>query len=637
MKNIIIGTAGHVDHGKTLLIKALTGVDTDRLQEEKKRGITIDLGFAWLDLPDGTRAGIIDVPGHERFIKNMLAGAGGVSLALLVIAADDGVMPQTREHLSILRMLDIRDGIIVVTKADLVEAEWIEAIEEEIREEVQGTFLENAPIAVVSSYTGQGIEELRALLIERIGKAEGSNASRAFRVPVDRVFSSDGFGTVITGTLIEGMLSEGDELEIYPQLLKSRARNLQVHGHTVETAYAGQRVAINLAGIKKDDVQRGSTIALPNSMQNTRLLDVRVTALKDSRRVLKNGSRLHFYHGAREGLCRFVLLGRDTLEPGEESYAQLHFAHDFAVKRGDHFILRFFSPIETVGGGVVLDANPKKHRRNDAAVLTALRVREVGSDADTVLQALLDGSPAFLPLAEIQKRLSMENEAFRAVLEELLAEGHAQRLSAKVVIAAAYKESLGRRLQKILRDYHAANPLQAGMRRDELRGRLLPGRETQLADRVFALYAEDGLIRIIDQKIALFDFTIQYTESEKRISEQIITQFRQAEFAPPSLEEIYALHPKEKALMKRVTDALIDEGILQPTAPQMLFLTESVEKAWASLAEFAREHGRITLAEFRDIIGTSRKFALSLLEYYDRLGRTRMEGDARVLARRREV
>lgn len=634
MKNTIIGTAGHVDHGKTLLIKALTGMDTDRLKEEKKRGITIDLGFAWLTMPDGERVGIVDVPGHERFVKNMLSGAGGINLALLVVAADDGVMPQTREHLDILSLLDIQQGIVVITKADLVEEEWIDIVKEDIAKAVKDTFLRDAPMVAVSSYTGQGIDALRALIFEKAQAAANHNLSRPFRVPVDRVFSVEGFGTVITGTLIEGSLSEGDEVEIYPSGLRSSIRNLQVHSQDVETAWAGQRVAVNLAGIKRDEVSRGDTIAAPRSMRNTRMLDVKIRALSEGKRTLKNGSRLHFYHGAREELCKLSLLGCDALSPGQEAYAQLRFTEEVAAKKGDRFIVRFYSPIETVGGGIVLDPSPQKHRRGDEQVRQALRVRETGSASENLLQAILDASPRFTQLAEVQKLLAMDSETFRQQLESLLAEGSVIRLSAKTAIAADFKDTLGRRLCKILRDYHAANPLQAGMRRDELRGRLMPGRELSLADKMLSLYEQEGLIVASGPKIALSDFRIEYSESEKKLRDEIGAQMLASEFTPPSPEELFAQRPKEKAAAKRVFDALLDTGVLTMVAPQMVFRAETVEKARAMVEAFAREHGQITLAQFRDMIGASRKYALALLEYFDRQGITRMENDARVLVKK---
>ncbi len=634
MKNTIIGTAGHVDHGKTLLIKALTGIDTDRLKEEKKRGITIDLGFAWLNTPDGERVGIVDVPGHERFVKNMLSGAGGINLALLVVAADDGVMPQTREHLDILSLLDIQDGIIVITKADLVEEDWIEIVKDDIAKAVKDTFLRNAPIIVVSSYTGQGIEALRTLIFEKVQVAANHNLSQPFRIPVDRVFSVEGFGTVITGTLIEGSLSEGDEVEIYPSGLRRNIRNLQVHSRDVETAWAGQRVAVNLSGTKRDEVARGNVLAAPGSMRNTLMLDVKIRALTDSKRTLRNGSRLHFYHGARESLCKLVLLGRDMLEPGGEAYAQLRFTDEVAAKKGDRFILRFYSPIETVGGGIVLDASPAKHRRSDERVRDALSVRELGSASENLLQAILDASPRFTQLAEVQKLLAMDGDTFREKLEVLIAEGSVIRLSTKTAIAVDFKDTLGRRLSKILRDYHAANPLQAGMRRDELRGRLMPGREISLADKMLALYEQEGLITVLGPKIALSGFTIEYSESEKRLLAAIEAQFAAAAFMPPSTEELLAMHLKEKTAARRVLDAMLDTGVLVMVAPQMVFRCDAVEKAWTLVETFTRENGAVTLAQFRDMIGASRKYALPLLEYFDRQGWTRMENDARVLVKK---
>ena len=351
MNHVIIGTAGHVDHGKTCLIKALTGIDTDRLAEEKKRGITIELGFANLQLPGGITAGIVDVPGHEKFIKNMLAGAGGIDIAMLIVAADEGVMPQTREHLSILSLLDIPQGVIVITKCDTVEEDWAELVKEDVAEAVKGTFLEGAPMVCVSAFTGQGLDELRDLLAEMAKKAKGKDLSRPFRLPADRVFTLGGFGTVITGTLIEGTLHEGDEIMLYPSGIMTRARSIQVHSHDVKEAYGGQRVAVNLAGVKKEDVPRGEVAAAPGSMTPSMMLDVRLSCLKETGREIKNNSRLHLYHGAREILCKVVLMDREVLMPGEECFAQLRLEENITAKRGDRFVVRFYSPLETVGGG----------------------------------------------------------------------------------------------------------------------------------------------------------------------------------------------------------------------------------------------------------------------------------------------
>ena len=385
MKHVIIGTAGHVDHGKTALIKALTGIETDRLQEEKKRGITIELGFAHLDWADGTQAGIVDVPGHEKFIKNMLAGAGGIDLAMLVVAADDGFMPQTVEHLDILTLLGVKDGIVVITKADTVDPEWLEMMQEEIHQRVEGSFLEGKPIMAVSAFTGQGIPELKEALHGLVHNASEKSMRVPFRLPVDRVFSVDGFGTVVTGTLIEGSMHEGDAAELVPSGAQTRIRNLQVHGKDVETAYAGQRVAVNLAGLKKTDIQRGDCVAKPDSVRTSRMLDVRLQNLRSSRRVIQNDTQVHLYHGASVLLAKVVLLGQDELRPGESCYAQLRLSESIATKKGDRFVIRFFSPLETIGGGVILDDQPRRHKRSDPNIQRILQLKESGSREDVAV------------------------------------------------------------------------------------------------------------------------------------------------------------------------------------------------------------------------------------------------------------
>lgn len=383
MNYVIVGTAGHVDHGKTCLIKALTGVDTDRLKEEKKRGITIELGFAGMTAPDGTDIGIIDVPGHEKFIKNMLAGIGGIDLVLLVVAADEGIMPQTAEHFDILKLLNIKKGIIVMTKADLVEEEWLDMVTSDLLDLVKGSFLEDAEIVPVSAHTGQNIEVLRNKIFDAVSTSSKRNNNPAlFRLPIDRVFTIDGFGTVVTGTLLEGMVKVGQDITIYPSGMTAKIRNLQVHDQKVETAYAGQRTAINLAGIKKEELDRGQVLAAPNSLKPTKMVDVNLKVLSDTKREIINGSRLHLYCGSNEVLCKVVLLDRDKLLAGESCYAQLRTEEDIVVKKGDLFVVRYYSPLETVGGGTILDANALKHKRYDEKVLAALSIKETGDEAD---------------------------------------------------------------------------------------------------------------------------------------------------------------------------------------------------------------------------------------------------------------
>ena len=401
MKNIIIGTAGHVDHGKTALIKALTGIETDRIKEEKKRGITIELGFAYLDLPDGEKAGIIDVPGHEKFVKNMLAGAGGIDLALLVVAADEGFMPQTREHLGILSLLNISEGIIVVTKKDMVDEDWLEIVCDEVRQEVQGTFLENAQIIPVSSYTGEGIEQLRQAIFTMIDqKTQIKNLDVPFRIPVDRIFSVEGFGTVITGTLIEGTMKVGDPVTVYPSRIESRIRNLQVHSQDVQEAYAGQRVAVNLAGLKKTDLNKGDVIAVPDSMHTTMMIDIHLTVLKDCDREIRNATRLHLYHGARDILCKIVLLDRDSVGAGESCYAQLRLEEEIAVKTGDGRIF-----VEAI------DCRPQ--RAGNAWILDFLEKADVDS-------VVVDGASGQELLASDMKRRKLKAPKLPTVKEIIM-------------------------------------------------------------------------------------------------------------------------------------------------------------------------------------------------------------------------
>ena len=423
MKHVIIGMAGHVDHGKTELVKALTGVDTDRLAEEKKRGITIDLGFARLDFSDGSCASIVDVPGHERFIKNMLAGAGGVDLAMLVVAADEGFMPQTVEHLDILQLLGVKDGLIVLTKTDLVDEDWLNMLEEDVKSRVKGTFLEDSPILRTSVRTGEGIEVLREALHVLTLHAEEKSARTPFRLPIDRVFSVDGFGTIVTGTLIDGHIAVGDEAQLMPLGNKCRVRNLQVHGRDVSAVYAGQRAAVNLAGIKKESISRGDVLCRTDSMQPSLMLDVKLQNLPDSKRIIESGSRLHLYHGAAVRLAKAVLLDRDALRPGESCYAQLRLSEALAARQGDRFVVRFYSPLETVGGGMILDEQPYRHKRNDARVIASLAVRESGSDEAKLAQAVGERGAEGMTLADLAACFDEPEEKLVEMLAVLCARG----------------------------------------------------------------------------------------------------------------------------------------------------------------------------------------------------------------------
>ena len=424
MKNIIIGTAGHIDHGKTTLIKALTGRNTDRWEEEQRRGITIDLGFTWFDLPGGDRAGIIDVPGHEKFINNMVAGVVGMDLVLLVIAADEGIMPQTREHVDILHLLGIEKSIIVLNKCDLVDEEWIELVEEEVREELEGTFLEHAPVLKVSAATGQGLPKL-VEIIEHMTRDEvvTKDTQTIPRLPIDRAFSLSGFGTIITGTLVSGTITKEDTLEMYPIGKECKIRSIQVHGEDKKACYAGQRVAINLSNVKKREIQRGCVLAPPDSMKNTDLLDVLLDMLDSSMRVLTNHTRLHFFTGTSEILCRAVLLDKEELGPGESGYVQLRLEEELAVRRGDKFVVRFYSPMETIGGGVILEPNPTVKRRFREEVIEELKRKESGSSADVIELHVKEHGDTLITLAELAKLTALSADEVKEDVCKLEEEG----------------------------------------------------------------------------------------------------------------------------------------------------------------------------------------------------------------------
>lgn len=633
MKHIVIGTAGHVDHGKTCLTRALTGVDTDRLKEEQKRGITIEIGFAQLTLPNGQTASIIDVPGHEKFIRNMLVGAAGMDVVLMVIAADEGFMPQTREHLGILSLLGVQNGIIVVTKADMVEPEWLEAIEEEAREDVQGTFLQDAPIIAVSSYTGQGIQELKQLVVDLVEGAEQRNQDRPFRLPVDRVFSVDGFGTVVTGTLVEGSLALGDEVCVYPGEKKARVRGLQNHDKSADRVSAGMRVAVNLSGVDKADLKRGDTLAKPGSMLLSQQMDVQLSMLKDAPYPIKNDSRLHFHHGSRELVCKCVLLGRDTLEAGETGFAQLRFTEPVAAKNGDHFVVRFFSPTVTVGGGVLLNVAPQRHKRNDPSILEGLAARASGSSERQGGQALRDAGGSMLKRAELAKAAGLTEGELDEPLAQLLDEGRAVDLGGRYMDHDAV-EGLWDKTVQLLSAYHKAQPLQPGMNRGEFRGKLLPKAPAASVDALVDYLAQHRGLRLEGPTIALPDFQVVWNSFYTDLRRQIDGIYGKAGLTTDNLDDILAGFGKKQDGARQVVQRLLYDGDLVALTPQILVCRAAYDRALQTLYGLFQSKPELTLGEARDALGVSRKYALALLEYWDSAGITRKTGDLRTLGRR---
>ena len=637
MNHVIIGTAGHVDHGKTLLIKALTGIDTDRLQEEKKRGITIELGFAHLDWADGTQAGIVDVPGHEKFIKNMLAGAGGIDLAMLIVAADDGFMPQTLEHLDILTLLGIKDGCVVITKSDVVDPEWLEMMQEEIVGRVEGTFLEGKPVHCVSAYTGQGIPELRQELHDMVQRASIKNMRVPFRLPVDRVFSVDGFGTVVTGTLIEGSMHEGDLAELIPSGAATRIRNLQVHGKDVEAAYAGQRVAVNLAGLKKTDIKRGDAVAKPGSVRTSRMLDVRLQNLRGSKRVIQNDSQVHLYHTSQVQLAKVVLLDRDSLNPGESCYAQLRLADPISTKSGDRFVVRFYSPLETIGGGVILDDSPARHKRFQQPVLEALKIKESGSGGDRVIQVLTEFGTELPDAAKLAAKLRLDEEDVAKAVQELCARGRAVEPLEGRYASAAVMDRTWDTCREILAGYHKQNPLHAGMKEAEVRQKCFKNLDQTTADALLGALRQEGKLRRVSERYALADFEIKFTKRQNNIKQKLLQTYKNADLESPATDDVLAGFPQnEKLDAKQVLESLVTGGELVMLTPQICWYKDVYARVCDVVKAHFADHETITLGELRDLINSSRKYTLAVLEYYDKNRITKKDGDFRRLVGFRE-
>lgn len=633
MKRVIVGTAGHVDHGKTCLIKALTGTDTDRLKEEKQRGITIELGFTELPNEEGMDIGIIDVPGHEKFVRHMLAGVGGIDLVLFVIAADEGIMPQTKEHLEILESLQIKRGIIVLTKADMVDAEWMELVKEDIGASMKGTFLERAQLIEVSSYTGQNISQLKEAVCQMARACEDRREEKELlRIPVDRVFTIGGFGTVITGTLTEGSIEVGDEAMIYPSQKKVKVRTLQVHGKPVKTALAGQRTAVNLSNIKKEEIQRGDVLAAPYSMKNTRMLDVRIDMFEETKRVLQNGSRFHLYYGSAEALCKAVLLEQEELKKGQSGYAQLRLEKEIAVKTGDRFILRFYSPMESIGGGRVLDACPEKRKRFNEATISIFKIKDQGDEKDLAEQILLEESCNFIPVEDIAKRCGKLSSEVLNIMQQLVQEKRACCLEHDIFVHEEYIRAAGEKGKKILQTFHTKNPIKAGMEREEFRMRLkdsLHLSDTKFMERLTEAFLQRGILKSSENLIMSSSFTIAYTKEQLHMREQIEKQYKEAGYFFPEMDKLIGGF-RNKDLAKQMIEGLCIDGKLKKIDYQNYIHSQAMEQAMSLLKKILDEKGQITLAEYRDAIGTSRKYAMMLLEYADREKLTKKTGDVRV-------
>jgi selenocysteine-specific elongation factor len=628
----IIGTAGHIDHGKTSLIKALTGIDTDRLKEEKERGISIDLGFAHIDLPDGTSAGVVDVPGHERFIKNMLAGAHGIDLVLFTVAADDGVMPQTEEHLDIVHLLGVKMAIFVITKADLVSAARIADVEEEIEIMTLGTTLENSPTLAVSSVTGQGLEELKQLISTTLKSATHAAPSGYFRLPVDRAFVLQGHGVVVTGTSLSGEIKVGEQVRCLPGDHLFRVRSLQVHGQSVERAGWGQRVAMNLTGPERAAIERGQVICHEKLSLTSERFDAFLEVRPAAAKGIKNHQRLRIHMGAAERLGKIVLLGdKEKAEPKQSVYCQITLEKPLLVLRGDHFVARDETAQRTLGGGTVIHPWAKRHKRGDATLISRLKSLHGGEFAE-LMENFLNESAAFaLSIDAIYQFLNLREEEARQKVDALKSLRPLNAEGEKVYTTESKWTQLKEQLLKILKEFHAGHPLIPGMDMEELRGKLIFELSPKLFRVVVDLFINEKLIAKEENLLRLASHRVQLGGQEKTLMDKIKKILGEQPLAPPDLKEIEKQAAVPRNRLNEVLRLLEREGSVVRVTTDMYFLASSIEELRTTLKKFLSEKGEMTAASFRDLIGSSRKYTIPLLEYFDRDGLTIRIGDIRKL------
>lgn len=634
----VIGTAGHVDHGKSTLVQAITGTHPDRLKEEREREMTIDLGFAWFNLPDGEEVGIVDVPGHRDFIENMLAGIGGIDAALFVVAADEGVMPQTREHLAILDILQIQGGVVALTKIDMVDdPDWLDLVEMDLHQTLLGTVLDEVPIVRVSGRTGAGIPELLAAISAALADRPPRADFGRPRLPIDRTFTIAGFGTVVTGTLTDGQLRVGDEIEILPQRLTGRIRGLQTHKRKEDIAVPGGRTAVNVSGIALDQFQRGNVLTHPGDYKPSRRLDVRFRLLPDASASLKHNTEVKLFIGAAEIVARLRLLGTEELLPGETGWLQLELTEPVVAIRGDRYILRRPSPGETLGGGLVVDAQPKgRHKRFASGTLSRLEALSHGSPSEVLFQALLSLGAA--PVKEIIERSSLDSNSVPQALGELLETGQILALEGSfdpaapltgnaLVTSKGYWEQLADRSVQEVEKYHRSFPLRPGMPREELKSRLKSTlRDSpRLFNAVLSKLVAEGELTEAGPLVKRPDHSIRFTNEQKQRTDRLLARFAQAPYAPPSVKECLS------EVGEDLFAALIDLGQFVSVSSEVVFRREDYERMVAEVRNMLQMRGKITAAEVRDHFNTSRRYVLALLEHLDAIGVTVREGDYRKL------
>ena len=631
MRHVIVGTAGHIDHGKSALVKALTGIDPDRLKEEKLRGITIDLGFAHLDLGD-VQVGFVDVPGHEKFVKNMLAGVGGIDFVLLVVAADESIMPQTREHFDICRLLGIQAGITVITKTDLVDPEMVELVREEVAEATLGSFLEGAEMIPVSSKTGEGIERLSRAIHNLALTIRPRPSGRILRLPIDRAFSIRGFGTVVTGTLTSGEIHKEQEVELLPGGLTARVRGIQVHGTMTGRAVAGQRTAVNLQGIDLSQVERGMALTLPHAFRATRILDVRL-ALLPSARPLKNLVKVRFHQGTLEVLARVALIGQDTLPPGESACAQLRLESPVFCLHGDTYIIRQFSPTVTIGGGTVLHPNPPKHRATDKLALSALQSLGSGNLAGKIPVLLAADAKRAMDLSALNSLLGLPLPDLRNICSDLAASGKLVMLPAPapILVLPPVVESLRAETIARVAEFHRENPLQKGISKEELRKRIYDDLPLEVFRFCLDGLAEKRKLSFQEDMVSLHGREIQLSAQGMQVKEMIEAFFQRAAYQPPAISELQSAIAADPEEVRRIFFWMVKERILIKISDDLAYHRNTIEEIKKKLKTNIAAGAKFGVAEFKEMFGLTRKHAIPLLEYLDREKFTRRQGNDRIL------
>ena len=634
MKNVIIGTAGHIDHGKTTLVKAITGRETDRLKEEQERGISIELGFTYFDLPSGKRAGIVDMPGHEKFINHMLAGVTGIDVVVLVVAADEGMMPQTKEHLHILDLLGLKKGVIAVTKSSLVDEEWLELVKEDIKEDIEGTFLETSKLIAVDSISKDGIDELVLEIDKLTDEVEEKDPLETPRLPVDRVFTIAGFGTVVTGTLISGRFKLEDEVQIFPGDTVGRIRNIQVHGEDSEEGLGGQRVAINISGVKKSDINRGDVISRPDSLESTMMLDVKLNLMKDSKRIIENRTRVRVYIGASEVLARLAILDKEKITPGETCYAQLRLEEPVVAKPKDKFIIRFYSPMETIGGGEVIESNPEKRKRFDDKTIEELKLKEKGETKEVVEKIILDKSKTAPSIKEISVMTVMSEEKILEDIEKLMEEERVYMFDLakeKHVVHRRYFDQIASKVELDLAEFHKNNSLKLGMPKEEIRSRYLKDIKPRLGDQFINKMAEVRDVKVTNQNISLKDFEVKLNSEQEKIRQDIEKKYLETKLEALKFEDLSKSLSYDKKEVEQVFKLMIEKGTLIRVKDDLVYHKDTIEQCKTKLIEYLEANKTIQIADFRDLIGASRKVSLGILEYFDDQKITKRREDNRML------